>query len=406
MTTRRPSHRGWAIPALLVVLVVVPAGSLAGAPIAKAKPTDPRFAAFDAAMTDFMAARDIHAATLAVANRGEIVWSQGYGTMTRGGTTVVPEDAMFRIASVTKPMMHAAITRLVTERALHPSDPVFCLGQTLTPPLRCHLDIAPPPGTSVDPRMARITVSMLLAHTAGFDRAVSGDPMFKSREISAALGIPGPAQDDDIARYMMGRPLDFTPGARAAYSNFGYVLLELVLEEVTGMHLVEYLKTTLFVDPAEPLRPVPRDLILGRSRPADRDPREPTYNCDGGWRTASVFDGTSVCWADGGFHLEAMEGNGGLVASAPTVAWFLERYEIGGDLRPDAGLVFGAGDWYFYGSLDGTWALARQHSSGPAYVALFNQRWDPSGRSYEDIRPMLDAAVRATSFPVTDAIPR
>ena len=33
---------------------------------------------------------------------------------------------------------------------------------------------------------------------------------------------------------MLGQPLDFDPGTESQYSNFGYILLGLVIEKVTG----------------------------------------------------------------------------------------------------------------------------------------------------------------------------
>jgi N-acyl-D-amino-acid deacylase len=39
---------------------------------------------------------------------------------------------------------------------------------------------------------------------------------------------------------MLGQPLDFAPGARTVYSNFGYMLLGLIVERVTGRGYTDY----------------------------------------------------------------------------------------------------------------------------------------------------------------------
>ena len=46
--------------------------------------------------------------------------------------------------------------------------------------------------------------------------------------------MPLPVSPRQLTRYMLGRPLDFDPGADSQYSNFGYIVLGLVIEQVTG----------------------------------------------------------------------------------------------------------------------------------------------------------------------------
>ena len=53
-----------------------------------------------------------------------------------------------------------------------------------------------------------------------------------------------------------------------------------------------------------------------------------------------------------------------------------------------------AATFKFFGSLPGTWAFAAQRSDGVTIAALFNQRTDPSGLSYDPIEDMLNAAAK------------
>jgi hypothetical protein len=54
------------------------------------------------------------------------------------------------------------------------------------------------------------------------------------RAIALALGLNHPVQKLDVAKYMYGQPLQDTPGTNSAYSNYGYLLLSAIVEQVTG----------------------------------------------------------------------------------------------------------------------------------------------------------------------------
>ncbi len=270
---------------------------------------------------------------------------------------------------------------------LHLDDHVFDLGQAGGGILKLTPFGAP------DPQLGLVTVAELLAHTGGWDRVLSGDPMFESVAIANALGIRSPPGPSDIARYMMGRPLDHAPGSTYAYSNFGYMLLGLVIEQVTGGDYLDFIHRTVFT----PLEVADSEVQLGRTLLADRSPREPWYS-DPNIGPNVFSPGQNVLLPDGGFCLEAMEAHGGLITSARAYARFLGAYWIDGSPRAGKGQ-----DWTFFGSLPGTWTLARQRPDGVDLVAFFNQRTDSSGLGYDDIQLLLDGAAGAiTSWPSQD----
>ena len=105
--------------------------------------------------------------------------------------------------------------------------------------------------------------------TAGFDRDAkeSFDPMFQSKRIARAFGTNPPAEPKQIIEFMMGRPLDFDPGSREAYSNFGYCVLGRIIEKLSGTPVY-----TTYVEKAvlEPLG-IHR-MRLGRTLEKDRAP--------------------------------------------------------------------------------------------------------------------------------------
>src|SRR4029078_4326650 len=60
---------------------------------------------------------------------------------------------------------------------------------------------------------------------------------------AAAVNAPAPASSETLIRYMKGMPLDFDPGEKFAYSNFGFIILGRVIERVSGMPYAEYVRT-------------------------------------------------------------------------------------------------------------------------------------------------------------------
>lgn len=319
---------------------------------------------FDQAMQKFMTERNIKAGTLTVSRGGKLLWSQGYGAKV---------DDPFRIASLTKPITAAAVRTLIREKKLSLDDKAFPL-----------LGLKPLPGQTPDPRLNNITIGHLLDHQGGWDHAKTFDPMFESLKIAAALKAPAPPSPVDIVRYMMGQPLQFDPGSRKSYSNFGYCVLGRVIEKVSGKPCTAYIKDML-----APLGI--RSVELGRTLPRFRNPREPAYLDPGKGR--NVLDPQSeekVPAPDGTFYLEAMDAHGGLTASAPDLVRFLEAYWVSGEKRSGNGYHY-----TFFGSLPGTFTMVMQRPNGVNVAVLFNQRADMSRRPYEQIEELMrDAADR------------
>jgi CubicO group peptidase (beta-lactamase class C family) len=324
--------------------------------------------AFDRAMRQYMKERSIPAGTLAVSRGGRLLLARGYGSADAAGRRPLrPEDPL-RIASVTKPITAAAVHTLVREKKLSLDAKAFPL-----------LGLRPPPGQRPDPRLNDITIRNLLDHQGGWDRDKAFDPMFRPLEVAAAFGKPGPAGPTDVIRYMMGQPLQFAPGSRTCYSNFGYCVLGRVIEKVTGQNYVTYVRQKLLA----PLKI--QSVELGRSLPEDRNPREPIYVDPG--KDRNVLRPKSkepVPAPDGTFYLEAMDAHGGLIASAVDLTRFLEAYWISGERRQGDGRSYA-----FFGSLPGTFTMAMERPNGVNVVTLFNQRTDPSGLGYDKISAVM-----------------
>jgi N-acyl-D-amino-acid deacylase len=358
---------------------------------------NPDLAPFDQLMTSFLRRHRLPGGALAVAREGRIVYARGFGLANREREKPVRPRSLFRIASISKPLTAVAILQLVERGKLRLSDRVFDV-----------LELRPPrsPGTSFDRRWRRVTILHLLHHTGGWDREKSFDPMFRSPAIVEDMGGEPPAMPDAIIRYMLRRPLDFEPGERYAYSNFGYCLLGRVIEKASGQGYEEYVRQ-------EVLAPLGiKSMRLGKTLPRGRAPGEVRYHVNEGETAPAVMGprlGKPVPLPYGAWCLEALDAHGGWIASAPDLVRFasafddpehcpilgprsIERmfarpeglaghhkdgkprdayYGCGWMVRP---VGEGRRNTWHGGSLDGTSTLLVRRSDGLTWAVLFNSR--------------------------------
>jgi N-acyl-D-amino-acid deacylase len=336
----------------------------------------------DKTLLGFIQERNIGAAQLVVIKDGVVILNHAYGWYDVEHTRPFTTNGVMRIASITKPITLAAIRNLLEEDKLSATQKVFCLEGS---PADCLLNIEPMPGATIDPKLKDITVIQLIDHKGGWDRAASFDPMFASIKIARALNVQSPPDKYQIAQYMLGQPLDFKPGSKEVYSNFGYSLLGQVIEKVSGKTYMQYIQEDLLA----PLGVT--DVYLGDSLLENRQPDEPYYTCTG--KAENVFNpGSQVCWPDGGWSIQGMDAHGGLVISANSLGTFLNAYCING--KPVSAPGSCGNELSFFGSLDGTLSLAVQRPDGINYVVILNNRWDKKNGDYDDVKKVVDTALK------------
>jgi N-acyl-D-amino-acid deacylase len=341
-------------------------------PLPTSGAANPDLAAFDQVMQEFMRDRQISGGTLAVLKDGQIVLQRGYGYADARKHKLLGPETPLRIASVSKPITAAAVLKLIRAGKLRLDTKVFAL-----------LQVTPLPGKVMDKRLTDVTVGHLLTHQGGWDRETAGDPMFRWLQIAQELRKPGPVSAHDVVRYMAGEPLQFDPGSKSVYANFGYCVLGRVIEKASGKSYIRYVREDL-------LAPLGiKSIDLGRTLPKDRDPREPLYLDPA--LSRSVFDSAAQVPApDGMFHLEAMDAHGGLIASAPDLVRFMHAYWLDGQPRR----AEEKRQFVVFGSLPGTWAMALQRPDGVCIAALFNSRAGPPGKRNEEIADLLNKAAQ------------
>ncbi|MHC4401669.1 MAG: serine hydrolase [Planctomycetota bacterium] len=275
--------------------------------------TDPRMTSFDRMMGRFMEAHRVPGAALAVTDCGRLVYARGYGYADVARREQVTPTTLFRVASLSKPITAVAVLQLAERNRLSLDDKVFdVLGH------KSSLE----KGAVPDDRHGAITIRHLLEHRGGWDRDKSFDPMFQSVRFAQALGVEPPAGPDEVIRSMLAERLDFDPGQRYAYSNYGYCLLGRVVEEVTGQSYEDYVKEHV-------LAPLGiHAMRIGKTRLAERSEGEARYYDPG--RGPSVFAddlNRQIPQPYGAWHLEAMDSHGGWLASAVDMARFASAFD-------------------------------------------------------------------------------
>ncbi|MEO8085216.1 MAG: serine hydrolase [Bacteroidota bacterium] len=263
----------------------------------------PQLAGFDTAMMNLMNQYGVPGGQLAITYQGRLVYNRGFGYADTVAHSLVEPNSVFRLASVSKPITAVAIMKLFENGLINLDAKVFGPSGILNDAAYQNI---------LDPRVNDITVRELLQHGGGWNRDISGDPMFNSYTISVAMGVNPPAGPVSVISYVLAnKMLDFTPGTEYQYSNFGFCVLGRVIEKITGQNYEDYMLNTII----HPLGIT--DMHLGHNLMADQLPNEVNYyDYPGALLTNSVYDNTTqVPWPYAGFNIEAMDAHGGWVAS-------------------------------------------------------------------------------------------
>lgn len=237
---------------------------------------------------------------IAVGRHGRLVHLRGYGR-THAGPDAAPVDGrtLFDLASLTKVMATTTAAMMLEEEGR----------LTLDRPAAFYL-----PELS-DSVKAGITVRMLLTHTAGLD---AGAPLHRQPRCTPEGCTAAHRGRDDYLAAIAERPLRNPPGTTTLYSDWSMILLQLVVERVSGERLDSFLARRLVAplglrDTHFSPAPVARARIAATSVDRER----------GGLVHGEVHDPSA--WAIGG-----VSGNAGLFSSAADVAVYAQMLLNGG----------------------------------------------------------------------------
>ncbi|MEO8461331.1 MAG: serine hydrolase domain-containing protein, partial [Dokdonella sp.] len=181
-------------------------------------------------------ASDKFSGAVAISKHGNTVFAQAYGLADREKKTPNAVQTRFRMGSMNKMFTATAILQLAHAGKLKLTDP---LGNYLTD--YPNKDVA-----------SKVTIEHLLTHTGG-----TGDifgPEFDEHRLQLKT------LEDYVHLYGKRAPL-FEPGSKWDYSNYGFVLLGVVAEKVSGQNYYDYVQEHIFT---------PAGMALSGSLPEDQ----------------------------------------------------------------------------------------------------------------------------------------
>ena len=195
-----------------------------------------RLAAIPKRMQAFADQKSAAGYVMLVAHEGKVVLHEAVGLRDVASGAKMTQDAIFKIASMTKPITATAVMMLAEEGKLSPVDMV----ETHLPEFRGQKMLLSQDGDQVTlgPPARPITIRDLLTHTSGMP---GGGPegaksLFLTRDRTLA----------EAAALYSQLPLSFEPGSKWQYSNTGIATLGRIVEVVSGMPYEEFLRTRIF----------------------------------------------------------------------------------------------------------------------------------------------------------------
>ena len=346
------------------------------------------YLAIDREVREFMRFWGIQGISLSVMRNDALVFSKGYGWADREKKEEMTPRHILRMASVSKLVTAVGIMKLWEQGRLSLGDKVFGPEGIL-----CY-----PEWTAIikDSLYYDITIEHLLRHQGGFSTK-GGDPMFSTRSVMAQNRLTTPPDHETLVRTQIVRPLAFVPGETQEYSNFGFLLLSMVIEAVTGSDYESWMQENV-------LKPAGcTDFHIVNNYYQNKYPDEVHYYVQPDDKPVSEYNnsGRTVIRCYGGNDIHALSGAGAWAASTAELCRFVatidgrpqvpdiisvesvrrmtewfdrDTFSLGwNDTKP-------TGEWTRTGSFSGTSALVKYFPDGECWVMITNtSTWRGSG---------------------------
>ncbi len=233
------------IPVFIMTFLILTPSAIAAENLTDLIPNSTDFDQLDKIALDEIEEKHVPGAALVIVSGDDVVYSRGYGLANIETNQSTTCDTLFRIGSTTKIFTAAALVKLENEGRIDLQLPV---GNYIT---------------GLSPNISRFTGHQLLSHTAGL--VSGGNDYGKHDESGLAEGI----------RSLNDSVCFTTPGEVYSYSNNGFAIAGLLLEEVGGKPYADMISELL-------LKP------LGMNMTTFRPTEAMTYPISQGYRTNEV----------------------------------------------------------------------------------------------------------------------
>lgn len=302
------------LPWLVLCAVGVLTTALGAAGLSVAKPeaigfSSARLARIGDVVQRHIAEGRVTGAVTLVARHGQIAHFEAHGLMDREAKTPMRKDAIFRIASMSKPVTGVAIMMLVEEGRVRLNDPVsrfipeFTDTKVAVPKAGAPQAMPsgpgqPPPPPEFDLVSAQrpVTVRDLLTHTSGLASGGLG-----SREANRTGNRDTSSTLAPYVARLGAAPLDFQPGTEWRYSALaGIDTLGRIVEVASGLTFDEFLRQRVFAplgmnDTAFVVPPSKQARIV---TPYGRSPKGLERQDTPAWlATTTLFSGGGGLWS-------------------------------------------------------------------------------------------------------------
>jgi CubicO group peptidase (beta-lactamase class C family) len=204
---------------------------------------------------------------------GKVVFERGYGLADEEWDVRNTPTTKFRIASLTKQFTAACILILQQRSQLRVQEPISRYLSGLSA------------------AWGAVTVHQLLTHTSGVP-----NPDYASEQYAKVQRTGATPQQ--LVALVANQPLDFKPGTKWNYSNTGYILLGMLIENLSGQSYADFLKSNIF----EPLAMT--DSGYDRATDILKD-RASGYEIKNGQLANSGFIDMSTPYSAGGIYSTA-----------------------------------------------------------------------------------------------------
>ena len=200
-----------------------------------------RLARVDAALKPYIDNKQLAGAVVAIARKNKTVYMKSFGAADVDSNKAMTDDAIFRIASMTKPVTSVAVMMLYEEGKFLLDDPISKFIPDFKEPKVLTAD-----GKTV-PAKREITIRDLLRHTSGISYRFWGKPIAEIYEKAGIFDGLAPTEGTiaEMTKRIAAQPLHHQPGEAWEYGLNTDVLGYLV-EVMSGTPLDKFFKERIF----------------------------------------------------------------------------------------------------------------------------------------------------------------